>query len=110
MGVGRLLFSQVPGRAAKARQTTCEHVFVMYADGLLLVFELADREDERFQLAAARWHARFVLEAGLLLREAEGVMTLLCRLRGADRQVVRRRLLAMVERAGLTTTEIRSHA
>ena len=66
----------------------------MYADALLLLFELADREDERFQLAAARWHARFVLEAGLPLREAEGVMTLLCRLRGADRLVVRRRLLA----------------
>jgi hypothetical protein len=44
----------------------------MYADALLLLFELADREDERFQLAAARWHARFVLEAGLPLREAEG--------------------------------------
>ena len=81
----------------------------MYADALLLLLELADREDERFQLAAARWHARFVLEAGLPLREAEGVMTLLCRLRGADRLVVRR-LLATVERAGLTTREIRSHA
>jgi hypothetical protein len=81
----------------------------MYADALLLLFELADREDERFQLAA-RWHARFVLEAGLPLREAEGVMTLLCRLRGADRLVVRRRLLATVERAGLTAREIRSGA
>jgi hypothetical protein len=88
----------------------CEHAFVMYADALLLLFELADREDERFQQAAARWHARFVLEAGLPLREAEGVMTLLCRLRGADRLVVRRRLLATVERAGLTTREIRSGA
>src|SRR5437868_14709612 len=86
----------------------CEHAFVMYADALLLLFELADREDGRFQLAAARWHARFVLEAGLPLREAEGLMTLLCRLRGADRLVVRRRLLATVERAGLTTSEIRS--
>jgi hypothetical protein len=47
-----------------------------------------------------------VLEAGLPLREAEAVMTLLCRLRGADRHVVRRRLLLMVERAGLTTREI----
>jgi hypothetical protein len=37
-------------------------------------------------------------------------MTLLCRLRGADRLVVRRRLLATVERAGLTTSEIRSGA
>jgi hypothetical protein len=82
----------------------------MYADALLLLFELADREDERFQQAAARWHARFVLEAGLPLREAEGVMTLLCRLRGADRLVVRRRLLATVERAGLTTKEIHSGA
>jgi len=42
----------------------CEHAFVMYADALLLLFELADREDERFQQAAARWHARFVLAGG----------------------------------------------
>ncbi len=84
----------------------CEHPFVMFADALLLLFELADREDERFQAAAARWHARFVLEANLPLRDAEGVMTLLCRLRGADRHVVRRRLLLSVERAGLTTREI----
>ena len=56
----------------------------MFADALLLLFELADREDERFQVAAARWHARFVLEALQPLRDAEGVMTLLCRLRGAD--------------------------
>jgi hypothetical protein len=51
-----------------------------------------------------------VLEAGLPLREAEGVMTLLCRLRGADRHVVRRRLHAMAERAGLSAREIRTHA
>jgi hypothetical protein len=81
-------------------------LFVMFADGLLLLFEMADREDERFQLAAARRHARFVLEAKLPLREAEAVTTLLSRLRGADRLVVRRRLLASVERAGLATREI----
>jgi hypothetical protein len=78
----------------------------MYADALLLLFEMADREDERFQAAAARWHARLILEARLPLRDAEGVMTLLCRLRGADRHIVRRRLLLSVERAGLTTREI----
>jgi hypothetical protein len=78
----------------------------MYADALPLLFEMADREDERFQLAAARWHARFVLEANLPLRDAEAVMALLGRLRSADRLVVRRRLLASVERAGLTTREI----
>lgn len=79
----------------------------MFSDGLLLLFEMADREDDRFQTAAARWHARFVLEARIPLRESEAVMTLLCRLRGADRYVVRRRLLLAVERAGLTTSEIR---
>jgi hypothetical protein len=36
----------------------------------------------------------------LPLRESDIVMTLLCRLRGADRHVVRRRLLLAVERAG----------
>ena len=60
----------------------CEHLFVMFADGLLLLFEMADRDDERFQVAAARWHG------------------------GADHLVVRRRLLALVERAGLATREI----
>jgi hypothetical protein len=78
----------------------------MFADALLLLFELADREDERFQRAAARWHARFGLEAKLPQRESEAVMTLLCRLRGADRHLVRRRLLLSVERTGLTTREI----
>jgi hypothetical protein len=57
-----------------------------------LLFELADKEDDRFQAAAARWQARFVLEANLPL--PEGVMTLLCRLRGADRHIVRRLLLS----------------
>ena len=33
----------------------CEHPFVMFSDALLLLFELADKEDERFQAAAARW-------------------------------------------------------
>lgn len=48
-------------------------------------------------------HARFVLAANLPLRDAEGVTTPLCRLRGADRHLVRRRLLLSVERAGPTT-------
>jgi hypothetical protein len=79
---------------------------VMFSDALLLLYEMADKDDERFQLAAARWHARFVLEAKLPLREAESVMTLLCRVRSADRLVVRRRLLLSVERAGLATREM----
>lgn len=95
-------------RRVEGLGVVCEHAFVMYGDALLLLYELADREDERFQSAAARWHAHFVLEARLPLREAESVMTLLCRLRGADRHVVRRRLLSCVERAGLMTRQIGS--
>lgn len=50
------------GCSETAPTRICEHLFVMYSDALLLLFELADTEDERFQQAAARWHARFVLE------------------------------------------------
>jgi hypothetical protein len=80
---------------------------VTFAHGLMLLFEFADKEDKRFQPAAARWHARFVLAAGLPLGESEMVMNLLCGVRGANRHVVRRRLLEGVERAGLSTQDIR---
>lgn len=32
-------------------------MFVTFADALLLLFELADKKDERFHAEAARWHA-----------------------------------------------------
>ena len=82
-------------------------MFLTFADALMLLFELADKEDSRFQPAAARWHARFVLAAGLPLRDSEMVMNLLCGIRGANRLVIRRRLLEGVERAGLATADIR---
>jgi hypothetical protein len=79
---------------------------VTYADALLLLFELADREDKRFQSAAARWHARFVLEAELPLGQSEAVLNLLCGIKGASRHIIRRRLLGTVEQAGLTTRDV----
>jgi hypothetical protein len=78
----------------------------LFSDALLLLFEMADTGDERFQVAAARWHARFVLEAGLPLRDAESVMALLGQMRGANRLVIRRQLLLAVERAGLARVAI----
>ena len=78
-----------------------------FADALILLFELADKEDRRFQPAAARWHARFVLAADFPLRDSEVVMNLLCGIRGANRLVIRRRLLERVERTGLATSDIR---
>jgi len=83
-----------------------EHTFVTFADALLLLFELADKDDKRFQPAAARWHARFVLEAKLDLGDSERVMALLSGVRGANRLVVRRRLLDQIQRAGLTARDI----
>jgi hypothetical protein len=77
-----------------------EHAFVTYADALLFLYELHDRGDPRFQTAAARWHATFTLAAKLPLNEADGVMRLLSGIGGANRLVVRRRLLDRVEREG----------
>jgi hypothetical protein len=79
---------------------------VTFAGALLLLFEFADKEDKRFQPAAARWHARFVLEANLSLGDSERVIALLSGVRGANRLVVRRRLLDHIQRAGLTTRDI----
>ena len=61
-------------------------MFVTFGDALMLLFKLADKEDKRFQPAAARWHALFTLEAQLPLRESEMLMNLLCGIRGANRQ------------------------
>lgn len=77
-----------------------------FSDALFFLFELADREDPRFKDAAARWHARFVLEAALPLGESELVLGMLTGVRGANRLVLRRRLLERVEQAGLSVSEI----
>jgi hypothetical protein len=74
---------------------------VTYADALLLLYELADTQDKRYEAAAARWHARFALEARLDLGESAMVMELLRGITGPQRHVVRRQLLVAVERAGL---------
>jgi hypothetical protein len=81
---------------------------VTYADALLYLFELADREDPRFKQAAARWHARFVLEANLPIGDSESVLSMLSGVRGARRLILRRQLLGRVETAGLTTVDIGS--
>jgi hypothetical protein len=81
-------------------------VFVTYADALLLLYELADKQDKRYQAAAARWHAKFVLEARLPLGESQMVMQMLSGITGPQRQIVRRQLLVAVERAGLTARDM----
>lgn len=97
-------------RAASARRVgharVWEHAFVTFADALLYLYALADTGDERFPEAAARWHARFTLEARLPLGEAEMLMQLLSGVRGANRLVIRRQLLRAVDRAGLTVRDM----
>lgn len=66
-------------------------MFVSFADALLLLFERADKEAERFDTAAARWHAKFVLAARLPLRESGMVMQMLSGINGANRLILRRR-------------------
>ena len=84
-------------------------MFVTFADALLTLFELADREDDRFATAAARWHARFALAAQLTLNDSQLVMNLLCGIRSANRFVVRRQLLTWTEHARLTARDIAEH-
>jgi hypothetical protein len=84
----------------------CEHLFVTYADALVWLYELHDRGDPRYRHAAARWHAQFVLAARLPIGESQLVMNMLAGCSGANRLMMRRRLLERVEQEGLTRTEI----
>ena len=77
-------------------------------DALSLVFLFADKAPERFDRAAAQWHARFVLEAdGVGLAESELIRAALAELRGPGRsaagevlaEIGRRRRLLGVEQA-----------
>jgi hypothetical protein len=79
---------------------------VTYADALLLLYELADKKDPRYSPAAARWHAKFVLEGRLSLGESQMVMEMLSGVTGPQRQIVRRQLLGAVERAGLSHRDV----
>jgi len=45
--------------------------------GLLLL--ILEREPQRFQRAAVRWHARFVLEHNITIREAQLTLAVLKR-------------------------------
>lgn len=92
--------------AEKTQIRLCEHAFLTYGDALLWLFELADKGDRRFREAAGRWHALLVLEAKLPLGESEMMLKMLCGITGANRLVLRRRLLARVEQEGLTLREM----
>jgi hypothetical protein len=56
------------------------------SDSLSLLLLFADKDPDRFEHAAPRWHARFVLAAGgLTIRQAQAALAAVALLDGPDR-------------------------
>jgi hypothetical protein len=66
------------GNVTEALSAAGELQFVGLAEALELTLLLADGEDERYERAALRWHARFAYETkNVDLRESMAVLALL---------------------------------
>jgi hypothetical protein len=76
------------------------------ADALSLAVLIADAEPQRWPRAAARWHARFVLEAkGIGLDESALAFTAVAALRGTHRQLAALTLQQLARSHGLRSLE-----
>jgi hypothetical protein len=81
-GPGLSLYALPPSTRPRERHealsAAAELDFVALAEALELTLLLADDEPERFERAAARWHARFLQEVkNVELREGLAVLALL---------------------------------
>ena len=66
------------GNVTEALSAASELQFVALAEALELTLLLADKEPEKYDRAAARWHSRFLQETkNVDLRESLAVLTLL---------------------------------
>jgi selenocysteine lyase/cysteine desulfurase len=66
------------GNVTEALSAASELQFVGLAEALELTLLLADRESEKYERAAGRWHARFLQEVpNVHLRESQAVLALL---------------------------------
>jgi len=66
------------GSVTEALSAASELQFVALAEALELTLLLADKEPEKYDRAAARWHSRFLQETkNVDLRESLAVLTLL---------------------------------
>jgi hypothetical protein len=66
------------GNVTEALLAASELQFVPLAEALELTLLLADKEPEKYERAAFRWHARFVQEVpNVDLRESQAVLALL---------------------------------
>jgi hypothetical protein len=76
------------------------------ADALALTLLIAEAEPKRWPRAAARWHARFVLEAkGIGLDESALVLAALAALRGNHRQLAIQALRDLARSHGLASLD-----
>jgi hypothetical protein len=66
------------GNITEALSAASELQFVALAEALELTLLLADKEPEKYERAAARWHMRFLQEVpNVDLRESQAVLSLL---------------------------------
>jgi hypothetical protein len=76
------------------------------ADALALALLIADAEPERWPRAAARWHARFVLEAkGIGLDESALAFAAVVALRGKHRELAAQTLQQLARSRGLASVD-----
>jgi hypothetical protein len=75
-------------------------------DALALALLIADAEPERWPRAAARWHARFVLEAkGIGLDESALAFAAVVALRGKHRELAVQTLRQLARSRGLASLD-----
>jgi hypothetical protein len=66
------------GNVTEALSAASELQFVALSDALELTLLLADKEPEKYERAAARWHVRFLQEVpNVAMRESQAVLGLL---------------------------------
>jgi hypothetical protein len=66
------------GNVTEALSAASEFQFVALAEALELTLVLADKEPEKYDRAAARWHVRFLHEApNVGVRQSQAVLALL---------------------------------
>lgn len=91
-----------PGTSAlQIRAAAAELPRIGLEDAMAIVLALLDREPATFPRAAARWGARFTLERGLALPDAQLVLSGLAVLPAANATAGAEALVELTERFGL---------
>ena len=98
------------GQVFQAELAARELGSLSLVDSLRLTIAYADEEPEKFSRAAARWHSRFVAEAGLDLLEAQLALSALMLLPTTERERSHRILPSSGVGTGWTSAPLGSRA